>query len=70
MKTYNYQYTDGSLNDIIDFSLYETHKNVLIQVFVGKTEKLLKRLLIPSYITFLKLSVLEQQLMERFVKEW
>jgi c-di-GMP phosphodiesterase len=38
MKTYNYKYIDGSLKDLIDFSLFVNEKNILIQVFCGQSK--------------------------------
>lgn len=36
MKTYNYKYIDGPLEDVIDFSCFEDEQSVLIQVFCGQ----------------------------------
>ncbi|MBV5279600.1 MAG: FIST C-terminal domain-containing protein [Campylobacteraceae bacterium] len=41
MKTYNFSYETGSLQDIIDFSLFEHEKNVLIQIFCGQSKEIL-----------------------------
>lgn len=42
MKTYNFCYETGSLPNIIDFSLFEYEKNVLIQIFCGQNKEILK----------------------------
>lgn len=36
MKTFNYKYTSGLLDEIIDFSLFKEEKNILIQLFCGQ----------------------------------
>jgi hypothetical protein len=36
MKTYNYLYELGQLEDVIDFSLFQNEPNVLVQVFCGQ----------------------------------
>ena len=41
MKTYNVRYETGSLQSIIDFSLFEYEKNVLIQIFCGQNKEIL-----------------------------
>lgn len=42
MKTYNFNYETGSLQSIIDFSLFAHEKNVLIQIFCGQNKEILK----------------------------
>lgn len=44
MKTYNYKYIDGPLEDVIDFSCFEDEQSVLIQVFCGQDRDTLKTL--------------------------
>jgi len=41
MKTYNFCYETGLLQNIVDFSLFEHEKNVLIQIFCGQTKEIL-----------------------------
>ncbi|WP_024955576.1 FIST N-terminal domain-containing protein [Sulfurospirillum arcachonense] len=43
MKTYNYGYTNGSLDELINFSLFENEQNVLIQVFCGQDKNTFKK---------------------------
>ena len=45
MKTYNYCYETGQLQNNIDFSLFEHEKNVLVQIFCGQNKDVL------SYLT-------------------
>ncbi|WP_041958013.1 FIST N-terminal domain-containing protein [Sulfurospirillum arsenophilum] len=45
MKTYNYCYETGQLQNNIDFSLFEQEKNVLVQIFCGQNKDVL------SYLT-------------------
>lgn len=41
MRTYNFCYEIGTLQEIIDFSLFEREKNVLVQIFCGQDKKVL-----------------------------
>ncbi len=50
MKTYNFCYETGSLPDMIDFSLFSTEKNILVQVFCGQGKEVL------AYVTDVILS--------------
>lgn len=45
LKTYNFCYETGNLQDSIDFSLFEHEKNVLVQIFCGQNKDVL------TYIT-------------------
>ncbi|WP_024956013.1 FIST N-terminal domain-containing protein [Sulfurospirillum arcachonense] len=38
MKTHNYKYSTGLLNELIDFSLFKEEKNILVQIFCGQSE--------------------------------
>ncbi|MDD3342403.1 MAG: FIST N-terminal domain-containing protein [Sulfurospirillaceae bacterium] len=42
MKTYNYQYTTGPLQTIIDFAHFKDEKNILIQIFCGQNKEVLR----------------------------
>ncbi|MDD2384762.1 MAG: FIST N-terminal domain-containing protein [Sulfurospirillaceae bacterium] len=44
MKTYNFCYETGPLQSIIDFSIFEHEKNILIQIFCGQNQEILKYL--------------------------
>ncbi|AHJ13357.1 FIST N-terminal domain-containing protein [Sulfurospirillum multivorans] len=44
MKTYNFCYETGSVHSIIDFSLFETEKNVLVQLFCGQGKAVLQEI--------------------------
>jgi len=50
MKTYNYKYNSGQLNNQINFSLFKEEKYILVQVFSGKEkstfEYIIKEILI------------------------
>ena len=41
MKTYNFCYETGSLSHVIDFTLFEHEKNVLVQLFCGQGKEVL-----------------------------
>lgn len=41
MRTYNFCYETGTLQEIIDFSLFEREKNVLVQIFCGQDKGVL-----------------------------
>lgn len=41
MRTYNFCYEIGTLQEIIDFSLFEREKNVLVQIFCGQDKGVL-----------------------------
>jgi len=41
MRTYNFCYETGVLQDIIDFSLFEHENNVLVQIFCGQDKEVL-----------------------------
>ena len=41
MKTYNFCYETGQLENIIDFSLFAHEKNVLVQIFCGQDKEVL-----------------------------
>ena len=45
MKTYNYTLNDKTLNSLIDFSLFEKEKNILIQIFCGEKKEVLEKIL-------------------------
>jgi len=45
MKTYNYGYIDGSLDELINFSLFTNEKNILIQVFCGQDKNTFERII-------------------------
>ncbi|WP_263833133.1 FIST N-terminal domain-containing protein [Sulfurospirillum oryzae] len=42
MKTYNFCYETGSLPSIINFTLFEHEKNILVQIFCGQGKEVLK----------------------------
>jgi len=44
MKTYNFCYETGSVQSIIDFSLFEAEKNVLVQLFCGQGKAVLQEI--------------------------
>ena len=37
MKTFTYTINDKPIEKIIDFSMFENEKNILIQIFCGQT---------------------------------
>lgn len=41
MKTYNFCYETGALNDMIDFGLFAHQNNVLVQIFCGQDKEVL-----------------------------
>ncbi|WP_041671827.1 FIST N-terminal domain-containing protein [Sulfurospirillum barnesii] len=41
MKTYNYCYEEGLLEDLIDFSIMKNEKNILVQIFCGQEKQTL-----------------------------
>lgn len=45
MKTYNYLYHRGQLDDVIDFSLFHNEPNILVQVFCGRDGDVLSKIL-------------------------
>jgi len=45
MKTYNYTINKEPLKSLIDFSLFENEKNVLIQIFCGEKKNILENIL-------------------------
>jgi hypothetical protein len=45
MKTYIYKISKNNLKDIIDFSIFENEKNILVQIFCGQGVKVLKNTL-------------------------
>ena len=45
MKTFTYTINDKPIEKIIDFSMFENEKNILIQIFCGQTKEKLKNIL-------------------------
>jgi hypothetical protein len=56
MRTYNFCYETGVLQDIIDFSLFEHENNVLVQIFCGQDKEVL------TYLTGVILSHIPKEI--------